>query len=232
MTSRSPYLKTSRQKDHIFTDDGDLVLRATRNHDGSYTTARSLTTVDRMSFRYGYVEMRAMVPFRAVVWPSFWMQPDKAVMQADIVSEVDIFEVFGSSRYLYANLHKWFDGYSGHAVIGQNGNTTGNPSYRFADNTGLCYTYHTYGLEWTEERMSFYVDGDCFYSVSIKEADDFYPDRPGMDCFRDYHYLCWNLWMYADEIKEGVLQVPDTVDYRIDYIRLYQDPKTEFLIVY
>lgn len=230
----SPDRKTlfmSSKKDNYFLDSGELVLRITKNEENNtYTTASCLTTADRMAFKYGYVEMRAKVPYKRSVWPSFWMQPDKKLKESALYNgEIDIFEVFGSGRTVTFNLHKWYNDYAGTDVIGNRGNYIGNLNYSFA-NSSISNDYHIYGFEWTPDYMKVYIDGYCYYQVSIKEEDDYSLEHPGMDCFRDYYYLCWNNWLYESEVTDGSLAAP--VDYRIDYVRLYQNPEKEFIHIY
>ena len=37
-----------------------------------YATSASLGTRETMNFKYGYVEMRAMVPIKQSAFPAFW----------------------------------------------------------------------------------------------------------------------------------------------------------------
>ena len=77
---------------------------------------RGVSTRDKMAFRYGYLEMRARVPFRHGAWPSFWMTVQPGLRKAAWGSEVDIFEVFSSTNAVVANLHKWA-GQKGHFML-------------------------------------------------------------------------------------------------------------------
>ena len=52
-----------------------LIRGSVRNgREPPYTTCLSVTTCDKMHFQYGYLEMRAMVPYGQGAWPSFWMK--------------------------------------------------------------------------------------------------------------------------------------------------------------
>ena len=66
-----------------------------------------LTTHETMSFRYGYLEMRARVPFRHGAWPSFWLQSVSRWRSVPWMAEVDVFEAFSSSNQIASALHKW-----------------------------------------------------------------------------------------------------------------------------
>ena len=63
-----------------------------------------------MSFRYGYLEMRARVPYSKGAWPSFWLLSGGALGANPNDAyrvEVDIFEVFSSCDTATPNIHKW-----------------------------------------------------------------------------------------------------------------------------
>ncbi len=217
-------LSVSEDQNHIYVENSELVLRLTDNGDGTYVAPRSVSTTDKMSFRYGYLEMRAMVPYQEAAWPSLWLKADKNLHRSDSRSEIDIFEVFGSQDTCVPNLHKHLWDQSGTIQISNKGNYQGRRGFTFPDKKGLSTQYHTYGFEWTSKYMAFYVDGEWYYKVSIKESDDYCPDKqPGMDCFRDYHYICLNNWlmnMRGEYTPEQGGYFP--AEYRIDYIRLYQ----------
>ena len=229
---------TSRDDEHYFLSDGDLVLRMTKDTtNNTFTTAPSLTTVDRMSFKYGYLEMRAKMPYQYGMWFSFWMQPDKRLLPSGFkyYGEIDIVETYWKYKSTSFSLHKWYNGYDG--CTSQNAGEVdrsvheGDFTYYFKDFENLKNEYHIYGLEWTPEYLKAYIDGECYYTVYIDEASDYDTSVPGMECFHDYYYLCWNNWMHpthADKLnfENGY------ADYAIDYVRLYQNPQTEYIYSY
>ena len=70
------------------------------------TLPRGLVTRDRMAFRYGYLEMRAKVPYRRGAWPSFWLQSaPPPLRKADWMSEIDVLESFSSTNAAVASGH-------------------------------------------------------------------------------------------------------------------------------
>lgn len=235
-------LSTSEQNYFIDSKTGEMVLRITSDGNRNYTTAKSVTTRGIMAYKYGYLEIRAKVPYQKCVWPSFWMQPDKSDWnKTEYTGEIDIFEVMGKDTKATANLHKWYGGGSCTSGAGSTHYLDGynNPTYTFSS-AALAREYHTYGFEWNQEYMAFYIDGQVYCKIDITEETGDYckNGHPGMDCFHNYYYVCFNNWVFTDQhdwvgAANRVENVEDfgTVDYRIDYIRLYQN-KDEGIYVY
>jgi hypothetical protein len=236
MGSTDSNLKTSTSEENYFIDTktGELVLRITSDGNKNYTTAKSVTTKERMAFNYGYLEMRAKVPYQACVWPSFWLQPDKSSWnKTKYTGEIDIFEVMGDKTRAEVALHKWHGGGSCSIVDKKLNFLDGynKTSYSFSSNYEAT-KYHTYGFEWTHEYVAFSIDGKVYCKIDITdETGDYCTTHAGMDCFHNYYYICLNNWLFTDQQSgwvpayNRVENVADfgTVDYKIDYIRLYQN---------
>ena len=60
-----------------------LHLQVHRKNEKSYTLPESVTTKYSMLFKYGYLEMRAKIPFRHGVWPSFWLKGDTPYLRSE-----------------------------------------------------------------------------------------------------------------------------------------------------
>lgn len=85
---------------------------------------------------YGYFEMRAELPKGQGLWPAFWLLGEEN-------REIDVLEGLGSdTKVAYNAIHS-------NAVP-----AAGNPSFNpYADG------FHTYGVMWSPENITFYVDG-------------------------------------------------------------------------
>lgn len=226
----------SENERNVKVENGDLVLRSWKEEDTSisngkpYSTNRSITTYDSCNFTYGYLEMRAIVPFGKGCWPSFWMnqRTDMRAEGQDWMAEIDIFEVFASNDSVVPNIHKWYDA-SKNSYHVQLGN---QPAYKFADATSLGDEYHTYGFYWDEEKMVFSVDGEDYCTINITEKGDF-GNYKGMVGFHTPSYIILNNFLFTSEntwcsksaMVDGSVQYP--VTYSIDYIRLYQGENGE-----
>lgn len=188
----------------------------------------SVTTYDTMSWKYGYMEMRARVPFVRGAWPSFWsssygsLGPDgkQRIYTIDDYSiEIDIFEVFSSVDTLAPNIHKWY-GDGDHTMWNDE-----NEKYTF-DSADLNNEYHLYGFEWTPTEMSMYIDGKKYYTYDITKNFD--NGASGMNGFNTQLHLILNNHLFTqsssfkpyDGCEIYAADLP--VEYDVDWVRLYQ----------
>ncbi len=103
-------------------------------------TSGMLNTLGMFEQKYGYFEIRAELPTAVGSWPAFWMIPKKA----DGSVEGDIMEGLAlTPNYHYAR------------ALGGDGTIYDN-SYK-TDPGG----FHTYGMLWTRDTVTFYYDGQA-----------------------------------------------------------------------
>lgn len=221
---------------HIRVENGNLHMQIHRVGE-TYSLCEGVVTKNTMNFKYGYLEMRAKIHFRHCAWPSFWLLGNTVFHKEEIgwFAEIDIFEVFSSENKLSPNLHKW--GTAGHEMLPGKENNE-ERAYIFQNTGALSDEYHIYGFEWNKNEMKFYVDGICYYTVPIDERSDFTSEiYPSLDGFHEPVYILLNNEMFTEKSKwlpEGyaaTLKDPMPVDYWVDWIRLYQNPVTDTLIL-
>ena len=125
-----------------------------------YTSSRILTR-GKYSFKYGYVEARISLPLVQVMWPAFWMMPENNIYGTyngvtwPHNGEIDIMEAKGripnkSSSALHFSLH---DG----------SHTYETSEYTHKDEN--ISAFHIYACKWSQENISFFVDGNEYLSV-------------------------------------------------------------------
>ncbi len=205
-----------------------MQIHRTDDPERPFTLPEGLTTKFTMNFKYGYVEMRAKVPFRHGAWPSFWTQSSTVFKKTPWMAEADIFEVFSNDCELKSALHKW--GYSKHSSIGGGG-------YKVSEPETINDEYHIYGYEWCPEYVAFFVDGKEHWRAPIDPVNgNFgYDVIDGVMGFHDFQFLIMNNECFT----EGSSWKPEgwplndkdelPVDYFIDWVRLYQNPEKEEL---
>lgn len=201
------YRNTGKRGDAINTEGsvynngkGQLVIKAAvKNgvvHAGMIDTERTFQT------RYGYFECRAKLTGTLGIWPSFWLQsskngdhgtPDKNG------AEIDIFEYFPHERRdtVSHTLH-----YGGYGATHQKAGPALGALQHTADG------FHTFGLEWTPDGYTTFVDGIKTYSgkVFVSKVPEF-----------------MILSLEANKLVAGPVdmgRLPDS--FVVDYVRVYK----------
>lgn len=213
-------------------ENGEAVMRAYRE-DGHYTSHKSLTTFDRMSFRYGYLEINAIVPFSRGAFPAFWLQSAWQHRSVDYMTEVDVFEVY-KAGYVESTLHKW---YLKDPVTGPHTRHDWNTplSYTFPEDhwESLSHEYHRWGFLWIPEKIAITLDGNIIATYDITDAGDFQEglrtgdDLTGMGGFQDPMIINFTNWVGSGFRDKSWVVGEDTelpLTFRVDWIRLYQTP--------
>ena len=213
-------------------ENGEAVMRTYRE-DGHYTSHKSLTTFDRMSFRYGYLEINAIVPFSRGAFPAFWLQAAWQHRSVDYMTEVDVFEVY-KAGYVESTLHKW---YLKDPVTGPHTRHDWNTplSYTFPEDhwESLSHEYHRWGFLWIPEKIAITLDGNIIATYDITDAGDFQEglrtgdDLTGMGGFQDPMIINFTNWVGSGFRDKSWVVGEDTelpLTFRVDWIRLYQTP--------
>jgi hypothetical protein len=156
--------------------------------------------------------------------------------------EVDVFEVFGSTDTMRANIHQHYledtdetdengEPIKKHVDFQTTGSTINNQeAYTFTNAQKLYDEYHTYGFEWTEEKMSIYVDGTlvCTWNLDAEslKAYGLRPDATGFDT--TLSVIFGNNLITSETDGFDASQMVESnekslpTEYDIDWIRLYQ----------
>lgn len=213
------------------TENGYLKMFALRHWDPKkagveFLVPWSVTTSETMSYKYGYVEIRAKLPFVRGVWPSFWTSSAGALnnnSKHPYSIEIDIFEVFSSLDKLSPNIHKWYgDGRHTMWAVDE-GNS--NEWYQFTS-PDIKDEYHTYGFEWTKTKMVMYIDDEPYYTYDLTKNFD--NDESGMAGYDVPIYLIFNNHLFTDSSSYKpyagceVHSKDLPAEYFIDWVRLYQ----------
>ncbi len=153
---------------NVYVEDGTLKIRCERSPGHQYDNPNlptrdyatgAVTTLDKRTQAYGYLEARIKRPTARGLWPAFWMMPDRGPDAGDIWQrrttgkggmEIDIWEhlcEWGPGRY---NAATHWDGY------GDDHQTWGTSDlYHLPTRDG----WHVYGLLWEPGKLTWYCDG-------------------------------------------------------------------------
>ena len=236
-------MEVTTDRDVIDVSDGRLKLTPLYFFDPSnenleFKVPYSVATDKTMNYVYGYVEIRARVPFYDGIWPSFWGGTGcdlKEPRNPNWHAEIDVFENFGTVDSIKPNIHKWYDTNILNELFGLEPDERAHfqypkrNTYRFADASNLSNEYHIYGYEWTPTEMNIFVDGEKYMTFDIVNSFD---NNPDMSMFQDPQYNQFNCHVYTNAdgnppslIYESLNMLPAC--YYIDYFRLYQKPGSE-----
>lgn len=177
---------------------GHVVIQVIKDDNGKYFVGQ-LGTDGIFNTKFGYFECRAMMNKGIGPHVAFWLQSGTMGVVGDPQKngvEIDIFEYHRKEPdIVHFNLH--WDGYG--ADHKQAGKKVTYPDIKEG--------FHTFGLEWTEDKYTFYVDGVEMWSttdaVSHKE---------------EYMILSTELTGFGGMPAQG--KYPDSVIF--DYVRVYQ----------
>ena len=189
-----------------------------------FSSAR-MTTKDKASWKYGWIEIRAKLPQGQGTWPAIWMLPDENFYGKWAASgEIDILEAVnlgvackecpgGQENTILGTLHfggQWPDNKFSSTEIAQ---------------PGSLDEFHTYSVVWTEGKMTWLIDGRVFATRKAVEWSSSGSDNPSAPFDRPFH-LILNLAI-GGKLAEGrglggVSTEDFPKEYMIDWVRVWQ----------
>lgn len=201
--------------------DGKALAITAKRNNGRITSGR-IKSLDKQYVKYGKIEARIKMSngMQPGVWPAFWM------MGNDINSngwpncgEIDIMEHRNSEAQVISSLH-WNPNANGSYATAFYGSEL-NGQYGYISSID---DWHTYAVEWYEDCMKFYLDGNWYETIALTSemAEEFH--KP--------HFILLNLAIgstaseftkhttVTDSWSESTLYV--------DYVRLYQGTDSNF----
>ena len=189
--------------------EGNSVLyidaTATPNGPTDYASAK-LTTEDLFEFRFGRVEARIKLPETQGIWPAFWMLgANKPEIGWPGSGEIDIMESLGNApQTVYGTLHYVNEDNE----LRSSGDSKSLVQGKYSDD------YHIYAIEWTPEKITWFVDSEQYHQVTI--ADD-------MKEFLREHYFILNVAVggYWPGYPDESTVLPQRL--AVDYVRVYED---------
>ena len=208
-------------------DDGVLIIEATKHVPYidigdltgiQYTSAR-LVTRDKMEFKYGRVDIRAVVAEGQGMWSAGWMLgANHSRVGWPQSGEIDIFETIGGQNRESKMINNMFwdpDGLFTQADIVSRG--LAEEFYIESSNSNETFAnqFHVFSLIWDEDTIQFEVDG-------VNTGNDINLVGDLAETFRNPFYLLLNVAVggaypgYPDEttsFPDGML---------VDYVRVYQ----------
>ena len=196
------------QEDNSSIIEGNLVIEARRQslESSDYTSSR-LITRGKQSFKYGRIDIRAVMPEGQGIWPALWMLGSNHFQVGwPTCGEIDIMEMVGGGdgrdNVLRGTAH-WNQG--GHVSYGQG----------YTNESNLSDEYHVYSIIWDEENIRWYFDDINFNTMDITPE--------ALSAFHNNFYFIMNVavggvWPGS---PDNTTLFPQWMI--VDYIRVFQE---------
>lgn len=177
---------------------GYLVITTEKVADQAYTGM--ISTQNKFMPTYGYFETRVYLPREKGMWAAFWLHsPSFGKVLDDFKAsgaEIDIFEYLGNKKRRVQHALHW-NGYDENLT---------SRSERIRE-PSLRKGWHTFGLLWTPEGYTYYVNGEATWQISEAVSQR-----------SQYIILSVEVGEWAGKIKRADLPA----EFVVDYVRVYQ----------
>ena len=213
----------SSNPDDVYVADGCFYICA--REDDSFYYGGMLRTQTTMTYKYGYIEMSAILPHGDGFWVALWQMTASEKSEIDAEPEIDIVECFGNTATYAVNTHSWptetgtANGWIHTSLDG--GKYANDKKYSLKDTSAkLGDGMHTYGMLWTDRAMSFTCDGEIFFTYDTTETEQ------RIATFNQAQYLIISMATGFKNSGAGITSNPDdwqfTNKLMIDWLHIYQ----------
>ncbi|MGY6562616.1 MAG: glycoside hydrolase family 16 protein [Luteibaculaceae bacterium] len=193
--------------------NGNLMIMANLQEDGSWTSAR-LTTRGKAGFIHGKIEFKAKVPAEKGNWAAGWTLGNDYVDESSwpTCGEIDILESVGYEM----------DNETGNGKAHASAHSAayyfklGNQPTAIIDVKDMRDTWHTYSIEWNKDSIAAFVDDVHYFTYKDNSTEKSWP-------FNKAQNIILNLAMGGG--WGGLMGMDTTVTQQImyvDYVRVYQ----------
>lgn len=147
----------TNQSKNSYISDGNLIIEAIEESDGSYTSARMLTR-DKVEFALGRVDVRAKLPSGQGIWPAIWMLgANFSEIGWPACGEIDIMELVGHKPNEVHGTAHW----------GPQGSSTSiSATSSITDPDGYQDDYHVFSIIWDVNKIEWFVDDVKIHTVT------------------------------------------------------------------
>jgi len=190
---------TNSRKNSFLDGQGNLVIRATQQHDGYYNSAR-LTTADSFAQRHGHWEARIKINSQPGLWPAWWMLGDNfSTVGWPRSGEVDMAEDYGFSA-IESSVHT---------------RTDVQPAVRtYAGGIGNDSEFHVFSMDWTPAGITFSRDGEQYAQHLWNTPNG--PTEPSRPMF-----MLLNLAV-GGKVGNPPPNAAFPVEFVVDYVRVWE----------
>ncbi len=193
---------------------GDFTSQADQTGANSTYACGGIFTDKTFTFQYGYVEVRAKFDCAQGAWPAIWMMPTAGPWPQ--TGEIDILEHLNYEGIVHQTLH--YNDANGNKTTSGTVNSNGTSTAYFTSEQDKA-AFHTYGVEWTPDQVSFLMDGQKTLTVN---ADPNNPNWP-FNMENNPYYLMLDMQLGGSWVG-AIGDIGDGVAMTLDYVRVYSAP--------
>ena len=200
----------TRDSKNVRVEDGHLIIEAHKDSLGgkAYTSTRIVSKM-KGDWLYGRIEVRAKLPKGKGTWPAIWMlSTDDNYGGWPASGEIDIMEHVGyNPGVIHGTIHT--ETYNHGKGTQKEGKITVED---------CMDTFHVYAIDWTKDKMDFFVDDKLYHTVTRDPDEDF----KGWPFDQRFH-LIMNIAVGGNwGGKEGIDDTIWPQRMEVDYVRVYQ----------
>ena len=196
------------REENAWVEDDVLIIEA-RNEifGGKQYTSTRMKTQGKKSFKYGRIDIRALLPKGQGIWPALWMLGNNISTTGwPDCGEIDIMEMIGGTgndNTIHGTVH--YDKDENYVYHG---------GHKTLTNGIYAGQYHVFSIIWNETSITWYMDDIEYYSVNITPQH--------MNEFHQEFFLIFNIAVGGNwpGNPDGSTIFPQQM--KIDYVRVFQ----------
>ena len=192
---------TSVEREHL------IITAKEESFSGSEYTSLRIITENKKQFRYGRIDIRAVMPKGQGLWPALWMLGSNfRTVGWPACGEIDIMEMIGGQgreKTVHGTVHWQQDG--NRAQFGG--------EYSLAAGT-LSDQFHVYSIEWDAGSIRWFIDNKQYHVI------DTTPEQ--LDEFRRSFFLIFNVAVGGDWPGSPNDSTSFPQHMIVDYVRVFQ----------
>ena len=188
--------------------EGHLVITAKKEtfEGRSYTSSR-LVTKDKKQFRYGRIDIRAVMPRGQGLWPALWMLGSNfETVGWPACGEIDIMEMIGGNsreNTVHGTVH-WENNGTRAQYGGENKISSGT----------LADKFHVFSIVWDSTSIRWYIDNQQYHIIDTTPGE--------LDEFRRNFFFIFDVAVGGDwpGSPDNTTTFPQHMI--VDYVRVFQ----------
>lgn len=193
--------------ENSWVDQGVMTIEARKENfqNKEYTSAR-IKSQNKFFFKYGRVDIRAVLPKGKGLWPALWMLGNNITSASwPNCGEIDIMELIGHLPDIVHGTIHWDNG----GTYASTGGNTALSSGTFADE------YHVFSVVWDTESIKWFLDDNLYKEADITHSN--------LSEFHQQFFLIFNVAVGGNwpGIPNSLTVFPQQM--KVDYVRVFQE---------